>query len=363
MWSNSFHGISSSKSNDDRAVLISTFSEKQNIKTQRESLLSLNYDKLYWVYEVLSENKEVIELRLLENCLVAFPNQAPNLQWLEDAKDITILDLHSLQKAEIKVLCWPNFEKNDKKIVMCSWWMIDFFLPKNLTWENWSVHMLTSLRDAWWTSINQRTTVAWRVVWDDIRYNISLESAEEAPFLWMVDWEFYLAVWNDYFDYLVWSIHSFLETKYDPSNPELKKIFERWFRWVIYEELWKVLQDIVDNNRFVTYKSEDINNLPWLEHLKRSVIIGEKKDIFYTVFNPDQNTYEFKIFKKFIWFPEWFSLPWSRPNRLFLESFNQYPRFNRLSNATKINPSGAIKIFTKIIQEQSSDIIFALKNN
>ena len=346
----------STKVNDDRSILITSFS-KDYIQEQRENLLEKNYDKLYWVYEVLSETTTDIELKVLSSCLVWFWNQLDNLKDLDLATDITIIDLIKLQKGNIEILHWPYFEVGNKKIVMCSWWMIDFFPAKDITWNIKDVHMITSLRDAWGTSINQRTTVAWRVIWENIRDNIDLESAEEAPFLWIMNGEFYLAISNDKFSYLKQSIQTFLKTKYSPLDPDLTKKFERWFRWLKYVELWDVLQKIVENNRFLAYESKDINDLPWLQDLKRNVKIWNIEDSFYTMFNEEQNTYEFKIFKQFIKFPDGFELPWNRPNRLFLESFNQSPQSNRISNATKINPSGAIKKYTYQIELNVSEII------
>lgn len=338
-----------------------TISEHNDLwfEEQREKLLEMNYDRLYGVYELVNETSDTIELKLLDNSLVAFQNQLHNLNGLNTYKDISILDLQWLSKWKIEVLSWPNRNFWDKKIIMCSWWMIDFFTPDSFSHKKWEkhLHMITSLRDAWATSHNQRTTVAGRILWDDIRKNIEIESAEESPFLGMMDWKFYLAIGNDYFSYLKEAVKLFLEEKYDPKNLEFKKMFERWFRGIKYEELWSVLEDIIANNRIVKYKSEELDNIEWLDHLRKKVKIGEKEETFYAVFNPILNTYEFKTIKKFIWFPEWFTLPGKRLNRLFLESFHQYPRLNRISNADKINPSWAIKIFSEEIVKNVDTII------
>ncbi len=329
------------------------------VDEQREELLENNYDKLYWVYELISENSDSITISLVKNCLVAFKNQLNNLIGLEKYPSISILDLNALSKGNIETLYWNNVEFWNRKIIMCSWGMMDFFSPGNFSGTSWkqNLHMITSLRDAWSTSHNQRTTVAGRILWDNIRKNIEIESAEESPFLWMMNWKFHLAIWNNYFEYLKEAVKLFLDTKYDPNNSELKKIFERWFRGLKYEDLWEVLLDIVKNNRFIQYETEELNAIEWLSHINKRVKIDNKEENFYVVFNPVLNTYEFKIIKRFKWFPEWFTIPWNRPNRLFLESYNQYPRLNRIQNANKINPSWAIKVFNEEIVRNIDKIL------
>ncbi|MDD5213782.1 MAG: hypothetical protein PHG82_05140 [Candidatus Gracilibacteria bacterium] len=330
-----------------------------NNSNSRENLLELNYDKLYGVYQLISENDEEIELKLLDNCLVAFENQLDNLKGLNENKDVSILDLNSLTKGNIKTLAGANFEiKDSSKIVLASGGMIDFF---ESTGKEKHIHMLTSLRDAGRTSTNQRTTVAGRILGNDIKHDIEMETAEESPFLGFYNGEFHLAIPNDNFEALTHSIELFLETKYNPENRELKKIFERGFRGLKYEELGDVLKNIISNKRFFKYETEEINEIKGLEHMRKTVKIGNKQDNFYISYNENLNTYEFKIFKKFKSFPDGFTLPGKRPNRLFLESFNQSPRINRLENSTKINPSGAIKNFTIEINKNIDKILNFLK--
>lgn len=333
-----------------------------SLEQQRETLLSLNYDKLYGVYELLEETDSALEFHLLKNCLVAFENQIPNLQWLWQVPDMTIIDLKSLSEWNIKVLHWPVIEKQSKKIVMCSGWMIDFFVWTSKTGEK-HIHMLTSLRDAnAGVSLNQRTTVAGRCLWENVRKDIEIETAEEAPFLWKINGEFYLAVWNDNFDYVKGSILSYLENKYDTNNSELKKMFERWLRGMKYEDLWEILRQIVENNRLVQYNYKELNDVSALQHLRKKVKIWNYEENFYVVYNDKLNTYELKLIKQFESFPEGFELVGKRPNRLFLESSNQYPRLNRIQNATKINPSWAIKIFTEHISRAAWEILKEFNN-
>lgn len=330
-----------------------------SLEQQRETLLSLNYDKLYGVYELLKETDTNLDFHLLKNCLVAFENQISNLKWLSQAPNISIIDLKFLSEWKIKVLHGPEIWHHERKIVMCSGWMIDLFISKNKKWEN-HVHMLTTLRDAnAGTSLNQRTTVAWRCLWENIRKDIEIETAEESPFLWKINGEFYLAVGNDNFDYVKGSIISYLKNKYNPNNLEFKKIFERWFRWIKYEDLWEILRQIVENNNFVKFNYIELNNLPWLKHLRKQVKIWNTIEDFYVIYNDKLNTYELKLIKQFASTQEWFEFIWKRPNRLFLESSNQYPRLNRIENATKINPSWAIKIFTEHISQNIDEIIKA----
>lgn len=333
-----------------------------SLEEQREALLSLNYDKVYSVYELIQENESFIEFECLPMCLVAFENQISKLQWLEQAPDITIIDLKALTEWYIKVLSGPSLPKFLRKIVMCSGGMIDFFVWTNKNWEK-NIHMLTSLRDAnAGTSLNQRTTVAGRCVWENIRNNIEIETAEESPFLWKINDQFYLAIWNNNFDYLKASIRSYLENKYNPSNPELKKMFERWLRWLKYEDLWKILEEILQYNRFVQYSYKELNNLSSLKHIIKRIKIWNYEDSFYVIYNDKLNTYEFKLIKQFESFPEGFKLVGNRPNRLFLESLNQYPRFNRIQNATKINPSWAIKKFTEYISWTTWELLEEFHN-
>lgn len=323
---------------------------QKELDAQREVLLTKNYDLVYWVYEFLWEKDWSVNFDLVKNALICFDNQLWNLKWLSENWDISILSLNSLVKWELKTLNWPVFQTN-KKIMPVSGWVIDLFS----TWEN--VHIITSLRDAAaWVSQNQRTTIAWRCLWENLMESIEIEENEEAPFLWVMNNEYVLAVWNWNIEYLKKSIKYFLKEKYDPNNQDLKKIFERWFSGVKYEELEEILLDILKNNRFVQYKTKKLNSIPWLEKFSKKIKVWNYQDDLYCFYNDRLNTYECKVIKLFEWFPEWFKTLWKRPSRLFLESHNQYPRFSRINNFSNVNPSGAIKIIAEEIEKNATKI-------
>lgn len=77
-----------------------------SVKEQREELLKLNNDLLYWVYSLKEESDKEFKLDFLENVLTCYPNQLENLKWLDDNNDITILNLGSLRKWSIDLLKW-----------------------------------------------------------------------------------------------------------------------------------------------------------------------------------------------------------------------------------------------------------------
>jgi hypothetical protein len=225
--------------------------------------------------------------------------------------------------------------------------------------EKQNIHLLTSLRDWWSTSTNQRTTVAGRVVNENIREAIEDERAEESPFLGKIWDNYYLATssWN--FEALKWSIINYLANKYDKNDLKITKEFNLSFDDIKYIDLPNILSEIVLNNRIIQYKTIEHTDLPWLTKINKIVKIDDYNDKFYVLYNENLNTYEFKIITEFINFPEWFK-KWKRPNRLYLESKNQHWRYCRISNLdnqNKIIPSWAIKKFCEIISKNCEQII------
>lgn len=155
-----------------------------SISKQREKLLKLNPDLLYWVYEIKTnledwtkydwEEQDEIRLELLDNTLTCYPNQLDNLKWLNENQDILIVDLNELRKWKFKILAWKNnndLAENITNLCLLSNWVIEI-INSEYKDSNWKVkervHIPLSSRDWWAADINQKTTVAWRNFWSNL---------------------------------------------------------------------------------------------------------------------------------------------------------------------------------------------------
>ena len=313
--------------------------ENKSIREQREELLKVNNDLLYWVYSLKEENNDNLKLDYLENVLTCYPNQLENLKWLKDNPDITLVSLGSLRKWNIEVLFWKNIDIANP--VLLSNWVIEFVEAKNYKWEI-KKHLISTLRDWWAADSLQRTTTAGRNSWDNLSEDLEREHIEESPFLWYdKNWNLALATIDNSEEskkILKTSINYFLENKYlkewDDNYEFVKKNFERNFPWIKYDELEDILNDIVENNRFFTYKSELVENFDWLEEDMKDISLWNSKWKYFTYFDKENNTIEYRLLRTITWFNDWFKPLSKRPSRLYLESENQYPRISRIENAS-----------------------------
>lgn len=321
---------------------LNTWNYINNSKEQREKLLELNQDLLFWVYSLIEndEFKQTIKLELCGDVLTCYPNQLQNIKWLSENSEITILDLNSLLKWEIKVLYWKNV--NIHRPVLLSNWVIDYII-----WNIGKKHIITTVRDDWVINIPQRrTTTAWRNIWSNLHIEVIREHIEECPFLWKnASWEYVLATLSkkpEDLKILIEAINHFITQKHnlDRTNPndiDFIKAFERNFPWIKYEELWDILKDIVKNNRFMQYYLKD-GSIEWLEADTTRIEISEEKKVqssgdFFTFFDKANNTIQYRKIQEISWFEQWFTPISNRPWRLFLESRNQYPRIPRIEQS------------------------------
>lgn len=315
-------------------------SEKLSLQTQREKLLELNPDIIYWVYNLKNISQWEIDLELVENAMTIYPNQLWNIRWLDENSDISILDLWALRKWEIKVLSWPNNTVIEKPVLLSNW-VIEY-----IEWNKWKKHLITTLRDGWAADKLQRTTTAGRNVGYDLSEETEREHFEEWPFLWKNDnWEFVLCIpwWNkDWEEYTKQSVLWWLENKYNLSRENKQdnyfiNAFERNFPGIKYEELWDILREIVTNNRFITYEWEE-GNIDELtpDMANISMLNGNTNSLnAFVYFDQVNNTIEYRQIRRIKAIPEWFHLLWNRPCKLFLESQNQYSRVPRIENSWK----------------------------
>lgn len=223
-----------------------------DIKTQRENILKLNNDIVYWVYQKIDDYNS-ITIKLSDNILTCYPNQLENLKWLEENSDISIIDINALRKWEVFFLRWSW---NIENPILLSNWVIETMKAKKSDWS-YRNHTFTTLRDWWAADKIQRTWVAWRNSFDNLNEEIEREYTEESPFLSQINWVWHIATPNrrneeEAIKDLVNSIEYFLKNKYnlDRKNEEQEKfikMFERSFKWIKYEELWNILQEILDN--------------------------------------------------------------------------------------------------------------------
>lgn len=341
---------------------INKINENISINKQRENLLNLNPDLVYGVYELKknSENEMILENR--EELLTCYPNQFENLNWINEISEIWILDLWVLRKWEIKFL---NKDRKEsylwKKLVLVSNWVIEIvkWSYKQQDWEKKQRnHFPTTLRDWWAVDQNQRTSVAWRNTWSNLFEDLEREYAEESPFLGKKeDWNYYLftpenenkdLVLND----LIESVKSFLKNKYnlDRNNSEHLdsiKLMERSLR-IKYEDLWKILTEIIENKRIDFFKSKHLENFEWVSDDFREIkmLDSEWRELskwkFFVYFDRENNTIEYRALKE-IEIPKWV-----RPSsRLFLESQNQGVKNSRLENLAKDKLVPTIKYFVE----------------
>lgn len=343
---------------------LNTLNTIKSITEQREELLTLNNDLLYWVYSLNDENE--FELEFLENVLTCYPNQLDNIKWLKDNSDITILNLGALRKWNTEVLSWNNIDIENP--VLLSNWVIEFVEAKNKKWDT-KKHLISTLRDWWAADELQRTTTAGRNSWSDLNEDLEREHIEESPFLWY-DKEGNLAlatVDNSEAskEILKISINHFLENKYlsiwDYNYVDVEKNFERNFPWVKYSELGKILKEIIDNDRINTYSSELVDQFEGLETDMKDISLWDSQWKYFVYFDKENNTIEYRLLRTITWFNDWFKPLSKRPSRLYLESENQLPRIPRIENARDWYVP-TVKYFSELVEKIVLKQDFPIKN-
>ena len=321
-----------------------------SILEQRELLQSTNPDKLAGVFDLVWEDQEKwYELSNNRNTLCCYPNQLEDgqIQLPEDFNnwEIVILDMWALRKWEVKVIAWSSdkLPEEMKNPILLSPWVIEYWQS-----EGGKKYTQTVLRDGWklnsskWITnladANQRTTTAGRNFSGSLYGDLEVENAEESPFLMKSEkWE-YVLVMPDLKnkEHLVASIENFLKSKYlspeSENYEEVKTKFEVKFKWASYDDLWKILQQIIEKDNFEEYKwgEWEIDGID-KEHVK---MWSEEGD-FYVFHDKENNTIEYRAIRRITWFPKWLEPIWRIPLRLFLESQNQDPSFKNIRNIAK----------------------------
>lgn len=314
----------------------------ENISNQRELLLDQNQDILFGVYNLIKYDKfeKNIYLDLIKNVLTCSENKISNIKWLDENKDISIINLSFLRKWKIEILFWNDILIS--RPVLLANWVIEYILS-----GKWKKHIITNLRD-WW-GVNQwlRTIIAWTNTWSNLHKDLLREYIEESPFLWKNEkWDYVLATISknkEDLEILKSSIVYFLENKYnlDKSKEEDRvfiTFFEKNFPWILYKDLWNILKDIIKNNRFKLYYFKEWN-IPELENDIKNLSISDwinlkSKWEFFVYFDEQNNTIQYRKIQEITWFEYGFSLLSNRPSRLYLESQNQYPKMSRIENAS-----------------------------
>jgi hypothetical protein len=308
---------------------------------------------IYWVYKILWQTEEWFELELVKNALTAYPNQLENLQWLVQNNSINILNLNELRKWKITYLRRWEWIDNIENLVLLSSWVVEY-----ITWSTWKQHIITTLRDWGAADELQRTTVAWRNEWEDLILEMERELYEESPFLVMNEiWEYALTIaeWNEKWkDYTKDSIRNWLKEKYNldrnkEEQAKFIKMFERSFPWIKYEDLGKILGDIIENDRFVTYSWREWE-IKWTQENIKKIKLWNSKWNFYVFFDEANNTIEYRWIREITALPKWYKTIWNRPTRLYLESQNQAPRLKRLWNDVK-NSVPTIKMISAQVRK------------
>jgi len=353
IWYNIFVFI-----NINKKMSLNSLKNNLSITKQREHLLESNNDLIYWVYFLKKNNDDLVELVLLENVLTCYKNQFENLKWLKDCDNITILDLYELRKWNISELKW-KYNIFDNPILLSNW-VIEII---EITSKNLKVKqkcLVSTLRDdnAWFSK--QRTSIAWRCIWNDLNLDLMREYIEESPFIWYdKDGNFALATVdnsNESKKILKNSINYFLKNKYlkkwNKNYEDVKKNFERVFKWIKYDELDKILNNIIKHNRIFTYNIEETMDLDSLKWDIKTIKLWNSKWKYFTYFDKENNTIEYRLIKTITWFNDWFRpLLEIRPSKLYLESENQKPKLTKIEHTTKDYYVPIIKYFGKKITE------------
>lgn len=299
-----------------------------------DNLIHSNNDILFWVYTIKSSSSDIIELEQLDNVFSCYPNQLDNIKWLWEVDWISIVDMKELLKWNLVFLYWEEIEIESPKILSSR--VIELF-ESSLG----NLH-LSSIKRDWW-SVNpwKMSTVAWKSLSSDLMHDLNREYSEESPFIWKnKDWDYCLAIhdlWEESIKFLKTSINNFIENKLSPETDEkyneLKTRFERNFKWIKYEELWDILKDILENNRFFSYSKEEVfpDEIKWDVKI---ITLWGKSETFYVYDDKLQNTIEYVKIYKINSFDDDFIPLSKRPWRLFLESRNQSPRIPRIWNST-----------------------------
>ena len=327
-----------------------------SLNEQREKLLELNPDIIYWVYKLQNNIDNDMDLELVENIMTCYPNQLNNINIPDECEDICIINLWDLRKWKVSFLHGNTPITDAEKFVLLSNGVVEF-----IEWSSWKKHLITTLRDWWSADQLQRTTTAGRNTWYNLQEEIEREHYEEWPFLWKNDnWEYCLAIaeWNtSWSEYTKESIEFWLKNKYtlDENISEDKKfidIFERNFPGIKYSQLWNILKDILQNNRFISYDWEK-SEIEWItDEMKNITILNWESNSIqaYSHFDKENNTIEYRDVRRIKSIPDWFHLLWNRPCKLYLESQNQYPRIPRIENAYKNNAVPTIEHISKQVE-------------
>ncbi|MCP4524206.1 MAG: hypothetical protein GY828_08360, partial [Candidatus Gracilibacteria bacterium] len=319
---------------------INNLNTYEPVSEQREQLLILNNDLLYGVYSLVDENSEEIKLDFLENVLTCYPNQLENLQGLDDAIDITIVNLGALRKGKIEVLNGADVHVNNP--VLLSNGVIEFVEGTNKNGET-KKHLISTMRDGGAADKGQRTTTAGRNSGDNLQKDLEREHIEESPFLgYDSEGNFTLATIDNSDtskEILKKSIQEFLEKKYLSPEHEnyafVKKNFERNFEGIKYQDLGNILTEIIEAGRITTYSSESVESIQGGEKDMKTVSLGESQGKYFVYFDKENNTVEYRLLRTLKGFNDGFEPLSNRPSRLYLESENQFPEFSRIEKANE----------------------------
>lgn len=358
-WINSFRGF-------EEPTIFSSgehVSEKNQwqLQEQRERLLTLNDDTLVWVYKVIQNDDGKISLQILPDILTCYGNKFPLLKWVDENKDISIIDMDHLRKWKVVFLTENRSnisEAND--LILLSNGVIEFLnIEKSTNFSDY--HIYTSLRDNAAADKLQRTSVAWRNTNWNLLSELEKEYIEETPFLSQINWVWTLAIpeltnKEEAIDILKKSVQFFLTNKYtlDRNNPEdvpfIDK-FEKSFKWsgLSYEQLWTVLQDIIQNNNIVFFKNQEFDDIRKfitkdIKELTLTLPTGEilSTGNYFVYHDKQNNTIEYRSIRK-IEVPTWFD----PQQRLYLESRNQDPKLHRIHELDKEPLVPTIMFFKK----------------
>ena len=315
---------------------------KVDYNTAQTDLLSLNNDKVYWVYINQLVDHEQFVLKKIDHLLTCYDNQYWNLifpDWVSrNNYPVQLVSLNELRKwklinfdgKEINIDLWES-----ERVILASWGVFPYVHN-----NNWSIELLASFRDsATGVDDDMLTTPAGRLIgWDLIR-GINWEFAQESLYIWRSVPQVYLKVDDKWLPYILFPLldewwyqslinwlNRWLENKYktltrEKDSDKIELIENRlWIDklWIDkYEELEKVFHEIISKKRFKQYEWKRWI-IQWTEDDYRILKMNDWKVLSdannlhcFTFFDEKNNTLEYRIAAEMTWLPpKWYELTW-----------------------------------------------------
>jgi hypothetical protein len=139
-------------------------------------------------------------------------------------------------------------------------------------------------------------------------------------------------------------------------------MFEEEFPWVKYEDLWRIIKEIIKNERFEFYNWKKWH-IEWTEESIKVIKLWNLEIIVWIFHDKENNTIEYRFIREITAFPEWIRTIWSNPTRLYLESQNQVPKLHYVGNADIKQELNLVPAIKEICKQHRQWIESLMKSN